>query len=277
MKLLILLLISNLAYGSFLPPNEIKIPQDSFEKDFQLGDKYLPYNGLLSELYSEEVKKYNAELLITVDSSSDRVNAYASRVEEKNLWLITFKIGLLRHPKLTSDIYTAILCHEMGHHLGGAPKKAEDSWVSAEGQADYFATNDCLKKMLRNKKLFDFNHLKLPQKLQTKCELLFPTADDALICKKSIAIGLEASSFVRKMSQGRRQRRLSRPSLTKRDPGVVSSTYMQHPAPQCRLDTYIEGSLCMQDFFQSDLIANCTDHLEIYEGSRPRCWYAPKG
>ena len=45
-----------------------------------------------------------------------------------------------------------MICHEVGHHLGGAPfmpKYYEDYYLfrgSSEGQADYYAANTCLKK-----------------------------------------------------------------------------------------------------------------------------------
>ena len=45
-----------------------------------------------------------------------------------------------------------MICHEVGHHLGGAPfmpKYYEDYYLfrgSSEGQADYYATSNCLKK-----------------------------------------------------------------------------------------------------------------------------------
>jgi Zn-dependent protease with chaperone function len=51
--------------------------------------------------------------------------------------------GLARDPLVTKDGFSAVICHEIGHHIAGAPRKGF-SWASNEGQADYFATTKCL-------------------------------------------------------------------------------------------------------------------------------------
>ncbi len=53
------------------------------------------------------------------------------------------------HKYLTTDGLAMVACHEIGHFLGGEPKKLrgrsnKKSWSSAEGQADYYAAR-CLE------------------------------------------------------------------------------------------------------------------------------------
>lgn len=60
--------------------------------------------------------------------------------------------GFARLDYMTLDSLALTGCHEMGHGIGGAPKKElsiySDYSSSMEGQADYFATNICLPIVL---------------------------------------------------------------------------------------------------------------------------------
>jgi len=61
--------------------------------------------------------------------------------------------GLARHETMTPDGFATVVCHELGHHLGGVPKKFSwfgNSWASNEGQADYFGIMKCLRKMFEH-------------------------------------------------------------------------------------------------------------------------------
>lgn len=54
--------------------------------------------------------------------------------------------GTTRVEGMTKDAYAAVVCHELGHVLGGAPYQTINGveWASAEGQADFFAASVCL-------------------------------------------------------------------------------------------------------------------------------------
>ena len=60
----------------------------------------------------------------------------------------------------------------------------------------------------------------------------------------------------------------------------MSKTDHNHPASQCRLDTYFAGALCNADHYQdvddSDAeIGTCVRSEEMVLGVRPLCWYKP--
>jgi len=74
------------------------------------------------------------ELVIDKHWEDGTVNAYAS--ENGNNDVISMFGGLARHPAITPDAFYLVACHEIGHHLGGAPKKGNTQWASNEGQAD---------------------------------------------------------------------------------------------------------------------------------------------
>jgi hypothetical protein len=55
--------------------------------------------------------------------------------------------GLIRHPKMTSPGLALMLAHETGHHLGGPPYDPAMTWISWQGQADYWAANVGMKRV----------------------------------------------------------------------------------------------------------------------------------
>ena len=60
--------------------------------------------------------------------------------------------GYGRLPGMTRDGVVATLCHELGHGIGGAPYKVNDfenTQVSVEGQADYFAYRYCVPRIFK--------------------------------------------------------------------------------------------------------------------------------
>ena len=64
------------------------------------------------------------------------------------------------------------------------------------------------------------------------------------------------------------------------DQNVVSATNDEHPAAQCRLDTYFQGSLCSKaytiDMSMTDpAVGGCVASQGYTSGMRPQCWYKP--
>lgn len=59
--------------------------------------------------------------------------------------------GTTRVEDMTVDAYAAIVCHELGHLIGGAPYQTVSAplW-SSEGQADYFAARTCLPRYFKS-------------------------------------------------------------------------------------------------------------------------------
>ncbi len=60
---------------------------------------------------------------------------------------LTIMGGLLKTNGVTQDTAVLILCHELGHGIGGAPFKNENAFTeyqtSTEAQADYYSTYIC--------------------------------------------------------------------------------------------------------------------------------------
>jgi hypothetical protein len=70
---------------------------------------------------------------------SPHINAQAWRLgEARNVYLYG---GLVRHPVVTRAGLAVALAHETGHHLGGEPRDPDMTWMTWQGQADYWAAN----------------------------------------------------------------------------------------------------------------------------------------
>lgn len=197
----------------------------------------------VTNAYQSDVAALGAVLQINPLWSDGTVNAQAYRQTKagKMYYMIDAFGGLARHPKMTQNAFIAVLCHELGHHLGGAPKYPND-WAADEGQADYFATLRCMKR------------------------LGISSTSPALALAKTLAdLGGEKS-----------------PSRSARDLSKVSRTDDSHPAAQCRLDTMDAGRACRATGKLSDTDpAGGTCHnydgsdQPVGVGNRPRCWFAP--
>jgi hypothetical protein len=186
--------------------------------------------------------------------------------------------GLARHPIMNADGFYLVACHETGHHLGGAPKGSSfggSSWASVEGEADYYATLHCLRNVWpddENAKWYQDNQASIDQTLSAECAKQFNTVADKNFCMRAGEAGMIAGLLFQDLSGEK-----TKPSFSTPDPAQVSSTDEDHPATQCRLDTYYAGSICTVDrSTQPDnsdaTIAACTGNVD---GARPRCWYAP--
>jgi hypothetical protein len=55
--------------------------------------------------------------------------------------------GLVRHPKMTRAGLALMLAHETGHHLAGPPYDPDMPWISWQGQADYWAASQGMKRV----------------------------------------------------------------------------------------------------------------------------------
>lgn len=205
------------------------------------------------------------------------VNAYAQQVG--NTWKVSMFGGLARHETITVDGFALVVCHEVGHHLGGLPKKKSwwsSSWASNEGQADYFGTMKCLRKyMEKDDNISMMANANVPAFVTEKCESNFTNASDIAMCQRGALAGLSLGNLFRAL------RRLDAPlKFDTPDPAVVAQTDDNHPAPQCRLDTYFQGALCEKDHYSdvSDTDANqgvCNRVDQDTDGIRPLCWYKP--
>ncbi|MBF0314512.1 MAG: hypothetical protein HQK50_13260 [Oligoflexia bacterium] len=224
-------------------------------------------------IYVPIVSAKGGKLVVNRNWDDGTVNAYASR--SGNTWNVAMFGGLARHETVTPDGFALVVCHELGHHIGGAPKIRYNTWASNEGQSDYFSSLKCLRRYFE----FDDNvavvaALNVPVAVQKACDEAHPNILDAAICKRSAMAGKSVGDLFVALSRGRAIE-FSTPDRT-----VVTRTNDAHPAAQCRLDTYFAGALCEVDKEEDVSNTNvntgtCTTANGQKIGLRPLCWYKP--
>ena len=211
------------------------------------------------------------------------VNAYAK--QSGSSWQVAMFGGLARHATINADGMSLVVCHELGHHIGGAPKKSGsifgggevNVWASNEGQADYFATLKCLRKtFLNDDNISIVSAMEVPKALTDACTKSTKNdKEDNALCVRTGMAGKSVANLFAALSK------LPEAKFDTPDTKKVSRTNDAHPKAQCRLDTYFQGSLCEismnEDVSQKEEVkGTCHPSLGHKTGTRPLCWFKPK-
>lgn len=207
----------------------------------------------------------------------DTLNAFAMRHPSyPEFAILEFTGGLARHHTMTEAGFALVACHEVGHHMAGAPLNPRG--MSSEGQSDYFATSKCLRYFYKYKLekdpslIFDFENEHYM--VQSLCKSQFSDEVERAICEKSTSGGQAVANFFASM------RGVEVPEILDLSRDEVDRTFEMHPIPQCRLDTYFQGALCnisetVNFSSQNTTDGACTRDEGHYLGVRPLCWYNP--
>ncbi len=175
----------------------------------------------------------------------DMVHASYSGYEAdgKNFHHVFLFGGFIRLQEMTKDGLALTGCHEIGHGLGGFPKKTSGS--STEGQSDYFSTKDCLEVVFKYLPLdkeipSDDYEIKFCQKYSANfnyCLRAFNALKSDIYFFETLGDYTRVDSYALEVAV---------------DLNTDPSFY---PSAQCRIDTMIHG---------------------IIDIERPICWF-PKG
>jgi hypothetical protein len=258
--------------SGIFPENNLYIP---VSHGLAFAATEIEFNNAVSKMQKHYAPFFTAQgrtYKVIADWNDGTVNAYANqngKVSEVHMFG-----GLARHPKVTADGFMLVICHETGHHLGGAPRKGT-SWASNEGQADYFATLKCAREIWGdedNEKVV--SGMTIPQTVTTMCQKGFNTATDIAICKRAAMGGKSLADTLGDLGQ------TGDTDFDKPDPSVVTEMDDEHPEAQCRLDTYFQGALCSKSKDVSNdatdpTIGTCAQEKGESLGIRPLCWYLP--
>lgn len=257
---------------SFVPENNLRIP--AFIEG--QGVTETEFNGVIDRaesIYTSVVRNKGAQLIVKRLWDNETVNAQAYR--SGSSWYVDMFGGLARHPAMTKDGFALVLCHELGHHLGGAPKIGT-RWATNEGQADYYAGLKCLRRVFaadNNSKIIR-DRKEVDPTLAKECSNSYKSDQDVAICIRIGYAGLSVATLFKELKKEQQAPRFETP-----DPKVVVQTDHRHPATQCRLDTYFQGAICTvaisEDVSDNDPdIGTCSEKY-FSRGTRPLCWYSP--
>lgn len=161
---------------------------------------------------------------------SDWAQAFARRWDDDEIHLYG---GFAKISKANVDSLALIICHELGHLYAGAPYSNQDLKLSVEGMSDYWATRECMPKMIE-----ELPEIEMRNDLKERCE-------QDLTCTRILQASLIVTTHFAKNSKEKA------PSLDDKDLSIVEKILKTHPSAQCRLDTFYAG------YFQEE---------------RPRCW-----
>lgn len=230
----------------------------------------------ISATFSAELKALRPKLEIKHLWDSPVVNAYASLTSEQRL--IEVHGGLARFSHMTVDGFALLVCHELGHHLGGtpAPVVLSTGVLSAEGQADYFSTTKCLRRVYEkqnNERIIA--KAMVPKSLADACSENFKARSEIAICIRSGLASLNASLYFAAMQQ------VAHPKIETPDLRVGLVTDKEYPRAQCRLDTLFQGAICNRSHqepfsYTDERDGACHRALGDKVGMRPLCWFVPE-
>lgn len=223
----------------------------------------------------------NFEIEFSADFELPNHPIAASADRSGNEWSISILAASRTHPDMTIDSFIILLCHELGHHFAGAPFKQDSEgnkrWASTEGQADYYATSVCAKRIFTLLPAPFLDSFSYPKDIKMKCQENTNGRKEAQICARAI---IASQALIRGLS--------NRPHIwNSTDPSVASQTVgitpqpqtgqYQYPSDQCRMETLVKGALCQQLEHPSnqELLGTLGSKAFCQNGpfKRPACWY----
>lgn len=259
----------------FLPPNDLKIPVGSVDARGIIETQFNEVITTIEKIYKPVVAAQGRVLQINRLWTDATVNANASQSGNKDV--LNMYGGLARHEAVTMDGFALVVCHELGHHLGGAPKKpGYSAWASNEGQSDYYANLKCLRQVFADPAASAFTRTKESDGLaKQECDAAFSAPSDRAVCFRAAMAGKSVAYLFKAL-----RNETVTPAFDTPDANVVTAMFSDHPGTQCRMDTYLQGSLCRKPVAAplsgTDPAAGaCTRSAGFPGGFRPLCWYKP--
>jgi hypothetical protein len=257
---------------SFLPENTLKIPIRATGVGGLTEAQFNQVIDKVEGIYGPIIAKLGGQLVVDRNWTDDTVNAYAQR--QGSVYRVSMFGGLARHEAVTQDGFALVLCHELGHHLGGAPKHS--SWASNEGEADYYGNLKCLRRVFSSPGATVFTRAASnDEAAQKACAQSFSKASDKALCLRTSMAGVSLGTLLNILGGG-----TTPPQFDTPDASVVEQTDDAHPAAQCRLDTYFQAALCARPWTETmndtdPNVGACTRSQGFSVGLRPLCWYKP--
>jgi len=256
----------------FLPPNDLKIPVGSIHAKGIIEAQFNAVIDTVEKLYKPVVAAQGKVLQINRLWANETVNANAS--QQGNKYILNMYGGLARHETITMDGFALVVCHELGHHLGGVPKVS--SWASNEGQSDYYANLKCLRQVFTDDSSLSFTRMSAGDEVaEMGCAKAFSDPLERSVCARGAMAGKSVAYLFKILRKETVDPRFDTP-----DANVVPTMMTTHPGTQCRMDTYLQGSVCIQPVsnpvnYTSPAAGTCTRSAGFSGGFRPLCWYKP--
>ena len=263
--------------AGFLPKNNMRIPVGTLSVGGISEDQFNQVMDRIESMYKDDMTTMGSTLHINRLWDDATVNASAEM--DGTVRILNMYGGLARHPATTVEGMALVACHELGHHMGGAPRTADmmgsSDWASNEGGADYFAALKCLRRFFaEDNNAVILEKLDIDADAKAACAKQYTNPQDQLICLRESLAGQSVAGLFQSLTGEATASRFGTP-----DSSQVDQTNDDHPATQCRLDTYFAGMLCVNNPHEAMSgddyrVASCYTPRDAV-GFRPRCWFAP--
>lgn len=290
--LFLTLFVGYQASATWINPDEIRVTSQiqSNSKSKITEKEFQTIIQNIQTVYQPVVKNLGGRLSMSGDWKKTKV--FAGTTQMFGSWKVEITGGLARNPYLTADGMSLILCHELGHHLAGfafaqTSSPLQGTWAANEGQSDYFATHVCAKKLWEKELEVNARFREVASsKAKSECDSVWRDSNQKDLCYR-ILVAIESVSNTMANLKGQ-----PFPSFDKPDTTVVKSTYHAHPNTQCRMDTSLQGALCLATFNETIIpgkrFSNRVENLESEReaaqntctalsgftvGLRPSCWF----
>lgn len=258
--------------SGFLPKNDLYIGVNDKSEGGLTKEQFISILKDVKLAYSQVFEvQVGRPLVIYADWEDGEVNAAATIYEGDSILLFTG--GLARHPITTMDMFRLVVCHEVGHHLGGAPQADVFTSMASEGQADYYAALRCMKHLLKGQEQVEIlDNPQTPKLTLQHCKNTYTTAEEQAVCVRTKLAGLTSGRLMASLKEE------DEPSLETPSTEVVTQTTRGYPSTQCRTDTYVAGAFCSKKggliLDQSTARQNdlCIQNVDLV-GFRPNCWF----
>lgn len=185
-------------------------PEKNQNKEMSATNFYLIPAKIIS-LFNQEIALAGYPLLLEANWESPFFGAGVSLYD--NAFHLMILGGTSRLPEMTEDAYAAVVCHEIGHIVGGEPHQtiSNAEWSSSEGQSDFFAASVCLPRY-------------------------FKTLNEKNISARVDKAGFEMMNSFRKFDGNSADKSLSK---TRRAlPAVKETLINKYPSVQCRYENF---------------------------------------
>lgn len=212
-------------------------------------------------------------------------------------WEIQVTPAWLTYSTMTLDILALTSCHEMGHFVAGFPFKKTPlragTVSAAEGQADYFATKDCLPRLWASEPESNAAAFaELDSSQRALCTRGHGDRAGQALCGRILLTALQAAQILHRdyVRDHPSSNPADDPRLDTPDPTIVSETDTGRTDGQCRLDTMVAGIQCAVKAVGptvpgllppygkfSDASQEAARPFACQEGAgaRPKCWFYP--
>ncbi|MGE3683480.1 MAG: ImmA/IrrE family metallo-endopeptidase [Bdellovibrionales bacterium] len=222
---------------------------------------------------------------LAIVQNGNRITQGAGADNDGTTITVSIDGGLLTSPRLTPDGFRFILCHELGHLFGGAPRRglpaewtgvtAADglSVMSSEGQADFYAGAVCFRHLVRGQDhsvALASDTYKITPRLARMCDRAWGLgSEESLICRRAALGGENLLLLVKDFAI----------SFETPDPQIAPVLVRDIlPGRQCRLDTIVAAATCRREGAENSLVMSPTDPIPNGcpgqpEAERPPCWY----